>query len=306
MTSNPANPANPINPINPINPSASRTSSTSSTPSTPSTLQPLRIAIAGLGAIGKSLARTLAAGGVPGAVLASVSAKNLDRAREFVSTLPVTAAVLPISELEPSADLVVECAPGALLPQIVGPFLRAKKQAVVLSVGALLSNPDLIDQAREQGGTLLVPTGALIGLDAVIAAAEGTIHSVTMVTRKPPNGLAGAPYLVDNQIEVDGLTEPKCIFKGTAREAARGFPANVNVVAALSLAGIGPDRTTMEIWADPTVTRNVHSIEVDSDSARFRMTMENIPSDNPKTGRIVAQSVVALLRKMNANFRVGT
>ena len=306
MTSNPANPANPINPINPINPSASRTSSTSSTPSTPSTLQPLRIAIAGLGAIGKSIARTLAAGGVPGAVLASVSAKNLDRAREFVSTLPVTAAVLPISELEPSADLVVECAPGALLPQIVGPFLRAKKQAVVLSVGALLSNPDLIDQAREQGGTLLVPTGALIGLDAVIAAAEGTIHSVTMVTRKPPNGLAGAPYLVDNQIEVDGLTEPKCIFKGTAREAARGFPANVNVVAALSLAGIGPDRTTMEIWADPTVTRNVHSIEVDSDSARFRMTMENIPSDNPKTGRIVAQSVVALLRKMNANFRVGT
>ena len=266
----------------------------------------MRIAIAGLGAIGKSIARTLAAGGVPGGVLASVSAKNLDRAREFVSTLPVTAAVLPISELEPSADLVVECAPGALLPQIVGPFLRAKKQAVVLSVGALLSNPDLIDQAREQGGTLLVPTGALIGLDAVIAAAEGTIHSVTMVTRKPPNGLAGAPYLVDNQIEVDGLTEPKCIFKGTAREAARGFPANVNVVAALSLAGIGPDRTTMEIWADPTVTRNVHSIEVDSDSARFRMTMENIPSDNPKTGRIVAQSVVALLRKMNANFRVGT
>ena len=186
------------------------------------------------------------------------------------------------------------------------PFLKARKHAIVLSVGALLSHPDLIELARAAGGTLLVPTGALIGLDAVIAAAEGTIHSVTMVTRKPPNGLVGAPYLVENHIEVDGLTEPKRVFKGNAREAARGFPANLNVVAALSLAGIGPDRTTLEIWADPTVTRNVHSIEVDSDSARFRMTMENIPSENPKTGRIVAQSVVALLRKMNANFRVGT
>ena len=268
--------------------------------------KPLRIAIAGLGAIGKSLARTLAAGGVPGVTLSAVSAKNLDRAREFVETLPVKAAVLAIADLEPNADVVVECAPGALLPQIVTPFLKARKHAIVLSVGALLSHPDLIELARAAGGTLLVPTGALIGLDAVIAAAEGTIHSVTMVTRKPPNGLVGAPYLVENHIEVDGLTEPKRVFKGNAREAARGFPANLNVVAALSLAGIGPDRTTLEIWADPTVTRNVHSIEVDSDSARFRMTMENIPSENPKTGRIVAQSVVALLRKMNANFRVGT
>ena len=268
--------------------------------------KPLRIAIAGLGAIGKSLARTLAAGSIPGVTLSAVSAKNLDRAREFVETLPVKAAVLAIADLEPNADVVVECAPGALLPQIVTPFLKARKHAIVLSVGALLSHPDLSELARAAGGTLLVPTGALIGLDAVIAAAEGTIHSVTMVTRKPPNGLVGAPYLVENHIEVDGLTEPKRVFKGNAREAARGFPANLNVVAALSLAGIGPDRTTLEIWADPTVTRNVHSIEVDSDSARFRMTMENIPSENPKTGRIVAQSVVALLRKMNANFRVGT
>ena len=279
---------------------------TGTTTTTSTNQKPLRIAIAGLGAIGKSLARTLAAGGVPGVTLSAVSAKNLDRAREFVETLSVKAAVLAIADLEPNADVVVECAPGALLPQIVTPFLKAKKHAIVLSVGALLSHPDLIELARAEGGTLLVPTGALIGLDAVIAAAEGTIHSVTMVTRKPPNGLVGAPYLVENHIEVDGLSEPKRVFKGNAREAARGFPANLNVVAALSLAGIGPDRTTLEIWADPTVTRNVHSIEVDSDSARFRMTMENIPSENPKTGRIVAQSVIALLRKMNANFRVGT
>ena len=96
------------------------------------------------------------------------------------------------------------------------------------------------------------------------------------------------------------------MFSGTAREAAAGFPANVNVAAALSLAGIGPDLTTIDIWADPTVTRNCHTIEVDADSARLTMTIENIPSENPKTGRITALSALAALRKLNAPLRVGT
>jgi aspartate dehydrogenase len=127
-----------------------------------------------------------------------------------------------------------------------------------------------------------------------------------MVTRKPPRGLAGAPHLEANGISVEGLNGPKCVFRGTAREAAVGFPANVNVAAALSLAGIGPDRTTMEIWADPTVDRNCHAIEVDSDSARFRLSIENIPSENPRTGRITALSVLAALRKLHSPMRVGT
>jgi aspartate dehydrogenase len=96
------------------------------------------------------------------------------------------------------------------------------------------------------------------------------------------------------------------IFEGTAREGARGFPANVNVAAALSLAGFGPDRTRLEIWADPDLDRNTHSIEVDADSARFSMSIANVPSENPKTGRITALSVIALLRKLNAPLRVGT
>ena len=177
---------------------------------------------------------------------------------------------------------------------------------MVLSAGALLPRPELIELARARGGQIIVPSGALLGLDAVTAAAEGTIHSVHMITRKPPNGLAGAPHLVANGISVEGLTEAKRVFSGTARDAAAGFPANVNVAAALSLAGIGPDRTTIEIWADPSVTRNCHSVEVDADSARFTLAIENIPSENPKTGRITAQSVLAALRKLQAPLRIGT
>jgi aspartate dehydrogenase len=146
----------------------------------------------------------------------------------------------------------------------------------------------------------------LIGFDAVSAAAEGTINSVQMVTRKPPTGLAGAPYLIEKRISLDGLTSALCVFKGSARDAAAAFPANVNVVAALSLAGIGPDRTTIEIWADPAVTRNCHQIRVDSDSASFTMSIENIPSENPKTGRITALSVIAALRKLTSPLQVGT
>jgi len=152
-----------------------------------------------------------------------------------------------------------------------------------------------------------VPTGALLGLDAVAAAAEGTIHSVRMTTRKPPRGLAGAAYLVRHGISVEGLNAAKRVFTGTAREAAAGFPENVNVAAALSLAGIGPDRTMIDIWADPAVTRNCHTIEVDADAARISLSIENVPSDdNPKTGKIVALSVLAMLRKLHAPLAVGT
>src|SRR5690606_33522839 len=115
------------------------------------------------------------------------------------------------------------------------------------------------------------------------------------------------PYLEQKGISLDGLAAPLRVFEGTAREGARGFPANVNVAAALSLAGIGPDRTMLEIWADPALERNTHRIEVDSDSAKFSMTIENLPSaENPRTGRITALSVVAALRGLVAELRVGT
>jgi aspartate dehydrogenase len=264
-----------------------------------------RVAIAGLGPIGKRLARALD-DGIDGLTLAAVSAANIEKHRGWLDKLKAQPAALPVEALAEAADIVVECAPSKLVRSIVAPVVSRGKTAVVLSVGALLENEDLIALAKEKGGQIVVPTGALIGLDAVTAAAVGTIHSVQMVTRKPLKGLEGAPYLIEHSIDIADITTPLKIFDGTAREAARGFPANLNVAVALSLAGIGADRTKVEIWADPTVTRNTHRIEVDADSARFSMTIENIPSENPKTGLITALSVIACLRKLNAPLRVGT
>ena len=103
------------------------------------------------------------------------------------------------------------------------------------------------------------------------------------------------------------ITTPTVIFEGNAFDAAAGFPANVNVAAALALAGIGPQRTTVRIWADPTVTRNTHTITVEAAAARLTMTIENVPSaDNPRTGRITPLSLLACLRGLVAPLKVGT
>jgi aspartate dehydrogenase len=267
----------------------------------------LKVGLAGLGAVGLGVARRIEAG-IPGLVVTAVSVRDEEKARR---NLPSNGskngiAMMPAEALAEACDVVVECLPPAMFRIVAQPAIDRSRIFMPLSVGQLLENWDLVEQAKASGARILVPTGALIGLDAVRAAAEGTIHSVTMITRKPPNGLEGAPYLVEHGISLRGLNAPRKVFDGTARDGARGFPANVNVAAALSLAGIGPDKTRLEIWADPTIDRNMHRIEVDADTARFSMAIENVPSENPKTGRIVALSTVAALRGLVAELKVGT
>ncbi|HEX5321695.1 MAG TPA: aspartate dehydrogenase [Stellaceae bacterium] len=265
-----------------------------------------RVAIAGFGAIGTVVAWHLDRG-IEGMELAAVSARDIKRAEAAMGDFARPAPVLPLARLWEEADIVIECAPAAVLRELAEPALTHGRTLVTLSCGALLDNFDLVDLARAHGGRIIVPTGALLALDAVQAAAVGEISRVHMTTRKPPNGLEGAPYLVANGIDVTGLNAPKKVFAGTAREAARGFPANVNVAAALAMAGVGPDRTTIEIWADPSVSRNMHRIEVEADSARFAFEIENVPSlENPRTGKLTALSVVALLRKMASPLAIGT
>lgn len=267
----------------------------------------ITVAIAGLGAIGLPVARRLAAGDIRGMVLTAVAASTAARARELVRDFDRQPAIAEAGALAEQAEIVVDCAPSKTLRAIGDPVVARGLTLVTVNAGALLSQLELVERAKAAGARIIVPTGALLGLDAVRGAAEGTIHAVTMVTRKPPAGLEGAPYLVERGITLAGLTEAKLVFKGSARDGAKGFPANVNVAAALSLAGIGPDRTTLEIWADPGVDRNIHRIEVEADSTRFTMQIEGVPSpENPRTGKLTPLSVIACLRGLVAPLRVGT
>lgn len=264
-----------------------------------------KVGLAGLGAVGLGVARRLDAG-IPGLALAAVAVRDKDKARRNLPQAGTAVPIVAAEALAQSCDIVVECLPPEMFRKVAISAIDAGKVFMPLSVGQLLENWDLVERAKAAGARILVPTGALIGLDAMRAAAEGTVHSVRMITRKPPSGLEGAPYLVARGISLKDLKEPLKIFDGSAREGARGFPANVNVAAALSLAGIGPDRTQLEIWADPALTRNTHRIDVEADTARFSMSIEGVPSENPRTGRIVPLSVIATLRGLVSELKVGT
>jgi aspartate dehydrogenase len=163
-------------------------------------------------------------------------------------------------------------------------------------VGGLLGHEEWFREAETRGCNILITSGAIAGLDGVRGAAVGRVESVTLTTRKPLGGLAGAPYVVENKIDLEALEEETLIFQGTAREACRAFPSNVNVSAALSLAGIGPDRTHVRVIAVPGGVFNQHRIEVAGEFGRLAVEIENVPSaTNPRTGLLSIYSSIAML-----------
>ncbi len=264
------------------------------------------VAIGGLGAIGLRTAEAIDAG-IEGLKLSAVSARNVEAAEKRVLNFRNPPLVLAITELAEHADIIVECVPAAYFDDIAVPAIETGCIFIPCSCGQLIERGPLIERARKTGAQILVPTGALAGFDAVRAAAEGTVHEVRMVTRKPPRGIHGAPYIRENNIDLDNVREPLKVFEGTVREAAAGFPANLNVAAALSMAALGPDKTIVELWADPTKTRNEHTIIVDSDVTHFEIKIAGIPSpDNPATGLLTPLSVIATLRGLVSAFKVGS
>src|SRR5262245_9241817 len=182
--------------------------------------------------------------------------RHRSRAARFLATLSSPAPFLPLDDLVAASDLVVEASTQAHLEEIAPRTLGAGRDLVVLSCGGLLGRQDWVRLAEARGCRLLVPSGAIAGLDGVKGARVGTITSVTMESREPPRGLAGAPWIEQQGIDLDAITSETLIFEGPATQACRAFPANVNVLAALSLAGIGPEKTRIKLFAVPGLARN--------------------------------------------------
>ena len=257
----------------------------------------LRTGIVGMGVIGHRVAEAIRRG-IPGVALTGVTVRRPESAAGF--------EVLPLEALIARSDLVVEAATQAALREFGPAVLEAGKHLMVLSVGALVGVlDDWARRAEKHGCRILVPSGAIAGLDGVKGAREGVITAVTMETRKPPRGLAGAPYILEHRIDLDAITAETLIFEGPAAEAVRAFPANVNVVAALSLAGIGPERTRIKLYAVPGQARNQHRITIEGEFGTLRIEVENVPSENPRTGRLSYLSAIAMLREMGAAVQVG-
>jgi len=260
--------------------------------------------IVGCGAIGKALVRAVEQGKLD-VRIAGVTSRTEKSAREFVAAFSNPPPYLPLDQLITASDLLVEAAGGHVVAELAQKTFAAGKDLMVISVGALLEHPEVMAESRRTGCRLFVPSGAIAGLDGIKSACVGAITHVTHTTRKPPLGLEGAPYLVERGISLAGLQEETEVFAGSAREACRGFPANVNVTGAVSLAGIGPDQTRVRILAVPGLPRNCHDIDVEGEFGKLHVHIENIPSENPKTGKLTAMSIVRAVQDVVDTVRIG-
>ncbi len=263
------------------------------------------IGIVGCGAIGRALLKAVEEGKLKVRV-AGVTSRTEKSARAFLATLHNPPLYLDLTSLIPRSDLIVEAAGGAVVRELAEKVFAAGKDLMIISVGALLDHPEIIDRARASGCRLFLPSGAIAGLDGIKSACVGAVSSVTITTRKPPEGLEGAPYLVKKKILLTGLREEREVFSGSAREACRGFPANVNVSGAVSLAGLGPDKTTVRILAVPGLKRNCHDIDVAGEFGRLSVRVENVPTENPRTGRLAALSIIRSIQDAADSVHIGT
>jgi len=258
---------------------------------------PLRVGLIGYGAIGQEVTRLAA--DEPEITVVAALVRDAAKSRtvvgpEIVTTLAALLAAKP--------EVVVEAGGHAALAAHGPGVLRAGYDLVMVSVGAF-AVPGLLEEvtaaAREGGSQARIASGAVGALDAIAAAALGGLDRVTHTTRKPAHTLLPPD-------EVAALTGAHELFRGPAREAALRFPESINVAAAVSLAGIGLDRTEVVMLADPTVTRNMHSITAEGAFGSLRFEIENVPSPtNPRTGILVAMSVLHTLRNRRDALIVG-
>ncbi|WP_396611305.1 aspartate dehydrogenase [Haloferax sp. S1W] len=274
---------------------------------------PLRVSLFGCGTIGLEIARAFADETID-AELTRIYDRNAEKRQTVIDEFGGTDAPEPVeepTELFAGVDLVVEAAGQSAVADVTVPSLEAGCDVLVLSAGALADaalRQRAVRTAEREGQVVHVPSGAIAGLDAVKAAAlTGDLETVSLTTTKNPAGLEGAPYLVENDIDVQAFETATTVFEGSATEAALAFPSNINVAMALSLAGIGPDETTVRIVADPDESNNVHHIEATGGMGSIETTVRNVPSPtNPKTSYLAAVSAIEKLRTMGATVRVGT
>lgn len=252
----------------------------------------IRVGVAGFGAIGRVVVDALL-DGVPGVRLSAICVRDASAVALAGAQNRHVPVFTDVWQLVDCVDVVVECLPAAAFREVAYRTIEAGRALIPMSVGQLLLHEDLLDLAERTGARILVPTGAVLGLDGLRAAREASISNVKVTTRKPAAALPAAGAAGERP------TAPVLVFSGSVREGALRYPANVNVAVAVALAGLGPDRTELDVWMDPTAKTNTHLIEVESDVVNFSIQVQCIPSaDNPRTSRLAALSAIAQLRML--------
>jgi len=267
----------------------------------------IKVGIIGCGTIGASIALACQKDLAEDVDLAALCDIDKEKALSLAITLQHKVPVFDMNELIAKSALVVEAASASISADVLSSCIAAKRDCLVMSVGGLVGKEDILSRAAAAGVRVYIPSGAISGIDGLKSAMTGGVTSVMLTTRKPPKGLAGAPYLKENNIDISGITGETVVFEGSAEEAVKGFPQNVNVSAVLSLAGIGAKKTKVRIVTSPEYTGNVHEIEIIGASGRITTRTENVPSvTNPKTSALAIFSAIATLRAAASSIRIGT
>jgi aspartate dehydrogenase len=267
----------------------------------------MRIGLVGCGSIGRVIARSIAEKRIK-AELRCVYDIDTKKAVEFAEKFHTE--YMDFDEmLKQELDLVLEAASQEAVRTLIPKALKAKKNVLIMSTGALVDEK-LFQEIREltekNNLKVYLPSGAIAGLDG-IKSARDEIERAMIKTTKPPESLEGAPFFKKHPMNLKEIKKPTVIYEGPAEEAVKLFPSNINVAASLSLAGIGPKRTRVQIIADPNIKSNVHEITAEGRFGVLKIRAENVPSpDNPKTSYLAALSAVATLKKITEPIQIGT
>lgn len=258
-----------------------------------------RIGIIGCGAIGSQIAEYISKNLSDKAKVTAVSDIDSHKVKELSGRIKPEPLAVTIDELISKSDLIVEAASCDISGEVAEKADALKKDVLIMSTGGLLKKPLLIEKINSSHSRIHIPSGAICGLDGLQSAMIGAVKSVTLTTRKPLKGLAGSLYLKEKNIDIEKIDKETLLYSGSARDAIRYFPQNINVAVTLSICGIGPDRTNVKIFTSPEYTKNTHEIEVDGEFGRLWTKTENAPSkNNPKTSQLAVFSAIAKLKEI--------
>jgi aspartate dehydrogenase len=267
----------------------------------------VKIGIVGCGTIGTAVAKAMEK--VDVVTTTYVHDRKSEASSRVESLLSKTEAVASVDMLINASDLVVETASQEAAREILPKSLGKGKPTVSMSVGALVDQEflvEVLDLARKNNAKLYIPSGAVCGIDGLVAASEGGLKYVELISVKHPRALKGVKFLEEKGIDLDVISQPMMIYKGPAEDAVKHFPKNINVAATISMAGLGFARTTVTIIADPSATENVHKIVAQGDFGKFVIEMDNYPSPkNPKTSYIAVLSAVSTVKRIIDNLWIG-
>jgi aspartate dehydrogenase len=274
-----------------------------------------RVGIIGYGSIGKEIIAATRRNEIPNARIVAL----FDKESTVFNKVDYDTGELNLfsdfdefynSDIYSNIDIIIECASKGAIKEYGKKIIDSKKDLIVLSVGAFSDEKYLIELqnlSNLNNTKILIPTGAIAGLDS-IRSVKKYLNTLTIVTTKNPKSLIGAPYFKSSKIRIDEILKETVLFEGNAVDAIELFPANVNVAVSVALAGIGLVKTQVKIVADPTLSVNKHEIVGEGTFGKIQIVVQNIPSpSNPRTSYLASLSAIECLRGLcNENFRIGT